>query len=397
MTRNKSNKPRLPKLRHHKGSGQGAVVLDGTWIYLGKFGTAETEREYRRVVGEWLAGEHRLPVPADEVTVAEVLATYKRECKRRYRGADGNLPTDFAAIERALKTAGKLYGHVRAVEFGPLALRAVRDDFVRDKLSRSYVNRLVWRIKRAFEYAVEMQMIPVEVHQRLSTVRGLTKGRSEARESDPVQPVPEKHVDAVRPFVSRQVWALIEFQRWSGARPGEAVTMRPADIDRSGDVWFYRPRSHKTAYRGLERVVAIGKRAQRAIAPFLVGRDPEAFLFSPREAEQERLAALHEARTTPLSCGNVPGSNRKAKPTMQPGERYEVASYRRAVTRACDLAKVPRWTPHRLRHSAATRIRDTFDSLDAVQAVLGHRHLATSLVYAKLNVERAAEVAREIG
>ncbi len=33
-------------------------------------------------------------------------------------------------------------------------------------------------------------------------------------------------------------------------RPAELCILRPADIDRSGDVWVYRPSDHKTQHHG---------------------------------------------------------------------------------------------------------------------------------------------------
>jgi site-specific recombinase XerC len=57
---------------------------------------------------------------------------------------------------------------------------------------------------------------------------------------------------------------------------------------------------------------------------------------------------------------------------------------------------VPTWHPNQLRHSAATAIRKHF-GLEAVQAVLGHKSLVVSEVYAEKNLALAAEVMRKIG
>ena len=64
-------------------------------------------------------------------------------------------------------------------------------------------------------------MIPPSVHHGLKAVSGLRRGRADVRESEPVRPVPDAFVDAIRPHVSRQVWAMVELQRLSGMRPGE--------------------------------------------------------------------------------------------------------------------------------------------------------------------------------
>jgi hypothetical protein len=68
-------------------------------------------------------------------------------------------------------------------------------------------------------------------------------------------------------------------------RPGEVVILRAIDLDMRGPVWLYRPGSdqehglHKSAWRGHDRVIAIGPRAQEVIKPFLK-TDLHAYLFS---------------------------------------------------------------------------------------------------------------------
>ncbi|MDG2130617.1 MAG: hypothetical protein P8K08_21640, partial [Fuerstiella sp.] len=59
------------------------------------------------------------------------------------------------------------------------------------------------------------------VHTALTALVGLRYGRSPATESSPVLPVPDAHIEAVKPQVSRQVWAMIQLQLASGMRPGE--------------------------------------------------------------------------------------------------------------------------------------------------------------------------------
>jgi hypothetical protein len=70
-------------------------------------------------------------------------------------------------------------------------------------------------------------------------------------------------------------------------------------------------------------------------------RDPEAYLFSPREAEESRLRKATAARRTPPDRGNRVGTNRKPESPRVLGDRYTAASYRRAITRACGKAFPP--------------------------------------------------------
>ena len=82
-----------------------------------------------------------------------------------------------------------------------------------------------------FKWAVADELIPPSIYHGLQAVTGLTYGRSAARETEPVKPVPDLHVAVVLPFVSPHVAAMIVLQRLSGMRAGEVVIMRPCDID----------------------------------------------------------------------------------------------------------------------------------------------------------------------
>jgi integrase len=224
-------------------------------------------------------------------------------------------------------------------------------------------------------------------------------------------PVPEADVDATLPHLSRHVRAMVELQLLTGMRPGELCALRTCDVDRGGKLWTYSPAAHKTQHHGHARVIYLGPKAQAVLAPFL---KPElsAAVFSPADAEVERLAAKRARRRTPLSCGNVPGSNRVAVRRRAPRDRYDVASYRRAITRGCerafgmpaDLPHAERlawrgahcWHPHQLRHTAATRLRKDY-GLEAAQVILGHKTLTVTQVYAERNVAAAQIVMAAVG
>ena len=109
---------------------------------------------------------------------------------------------------------------------------------------------------------------------------GCAFGRTKARETEPIRPVADLYVAIVLPFVTPHVAAMIKLQRLSGMRAGEMVVMRPCDIDTSGEIWIYEPFDHKGRWRGHRKQIPLGPEAQRILQPFL-GRDPQAFLFSP--------------------------------------------------------------------------------------------------------------------
>jgi integrase len=237
-------------------------------------------------------------------------------------------------------------------------------------------------------------MVPADVHLRLKAVEGLRKGRSGAKEGRKVRPVRDAHVDAVRPFVSRQVWAMIELQRLTGMRSGEAVMMRTADLDRSGSVWVYSPPSHKGEHRDHERRIFIGPKAQEILTPRL-RPDRGAFLFQPTEAQVERWAAQRAGRKTPMTPSQRKRT-RKARPRKSPGCHYTTHSYYRAIRDACRRAGVPRWHPHQLRHSSATRLRSEF-GLEVARIILGHTSSAVTETYAEADHDKAIDIMSRVG
>jgi integrase len=373
--------PRTPKYRRHKPSGQAVVTLNGQDHYLGRHGSPESQAEYKRLVAGWLSG-----TLTQDPCVDELILAYIKYVDGYY--TTGNEPTN---IRCALRPLRRLHGQTRATAFGPLALKAVRQSIVEDDICRNEVNKRVRHIVRMFKWAVENEMVEPSVYQALKTVPGLKKGRSTARESVPVRPVPDAHVDAIRPHVAHQVWAMVELQRLTGMRSGEVTIMRGVDIDWSGEIWVYTPSKHKTQHHGKERKVPLGPRARAILIPFL--RD--GYLFSPKDVMEEHYAARRRDRKTPMTPSQR-ARVQVAKRKRQPGDHYTTASYQRAVAAACKRADVPHWHPHKLRHSAATRFRKEF-GIDAARVVLGHSSAAVTEVYAEADHEKARSVMGEIG
>ena len=423
---------RIPKLCQHKSSGQAVVRLGGRDGYLGSWGTPRAKTEYDRVIAEWLAGGRHADA-VNDLTVAELLAAFWDHAEVYYRDGDGKPTNELRNLRDAMGPLRRLYGRTAAAQFGPLALKAVRQAMIEAGLCRTSINRRVNRLKHIFKWGVENELIPASIYHGLQALAGLRAGRSEARESAPVRPVPDALVEAVLACASRQVGAMIRLQRLTGMRPGEVCSMRGIDLDTTGKLWLYRPARHKTAYLGHERMIFLGPRAQEIIRPFLKP-DLTAHLFCPAEVERERRQIQHARRRTPLSCGNIPGSNVKRKPRKKPGNCYSVTAYARAVRDACDRAfplpehlkperfdqrretlkawrlrltpkqtveikahrKAHRWHPNQLRHSAATTLRKTY-GLEPAQVILGHKALTVTQVYAEKNIATAMKIMAEVG
>jgi integrase len=389
-------------------------------IILGRWNTQGSESEYNRVIGEWLAADRRILRAEAKagLTVNELLLAYLRYAEQHYRHADGAHTGELKDLKLSLRPMRELYGHTEAAAFGPLALKALRNHLIKlpitrkvktldaetgklawkEKiiqigLSRGVINQRIRRIVRAFRWAVSEELIPSSVVHALESVDGLQRGRSEARETEPIKPVSEALVRDTLPFLSSTVSDMIQLQLLTGMRGGEVCVMRACDIDMTGEIWLYRPHRHKTEHHGLGRIIAIGKRGQKIIRKYLK-TDTQAYLFSPAEAREQRYVELRAARKSPVQPSQV--NRKKKKPRRLPGQRYSpnVISY--AVRRACDRAGLQRWFPHQLRHSVATTVRREF-GLEAAQATLGHAQADVTQIYAERDLSLAVEVARKIG
>jgi len=422
--------PRLtsatPKYRHHKASGQAVVTICGRDHYLGPYKSKASRLEYDRLIGEWLAAGRPAvrAVERVEISVAEVCLAFWKHAQRHYR--KNGRPTGTAENYRpALSWLRKRYGRTAAVDFGPISLKALCLAMVQSGNSRRYVNDQMHRIRKVFRWAASEEMIPASVTDALATVDGLQKGRTDAREPDPVEPVADPTVELTLPHLPEVVADMVRLQRLTGARPGEIIAMRPCDIVRTGDVWQYTPAEHKTEHHGHQRTIFIGPRAQAILGKYLL-RDASEHCFRPIDSERKRRLAIRTKRETPWNCGNAPGTNRKAKPRRKAGEANSNDSYRRAIARACEIAfgmpeslrKIPRtatpeqkaeaqrraaewrkvnvWHPNQLRHTAATDIREKF-GLEHAQVTLGHSRMNVTEIYAEKNLKLAADVAREVG
>jgi integrase len=329
------------------------------------------------------------------------MVMFMKHAEEHYRHLDGTPTNELSDFRYSLRPLKELYGLTTANLFGPLALLAVRQKMIALDWSRGVINQRIGRIRRMLRWATEQELVPPAIYHGLQAVRGLQRGRSAARETAPVGPVPEAIVHKILPKVRAQVKAMILVQLYSGMRPGEVVRMRGIDLDLSGRVWQYRPGSdqgpqgdHKMAYRGQARVIALGPKAQAVLKPWLRTGLME-WLFQPREAEAVRDQERRQARKTPMTPSQA-ARRPKKRPRRAPGPCYTTASYARAIARGCELAEVPHFHPNQLRHTAATLLRREV-GLDAARVVLGHRSPQITEVYAELDQGKAITVMEKLG
>ncbi|OAI41451.1 hypothetical protein AYO40_03070 [Planctomycetaceae bacterium SCGC AG-212-D15] len=444
-------KPSVPSYRLHRQSGQAVVTLRDSLsghrydVLLGEHGTKQSKAEWKRVVLEWEANGRR-PRPAGtgpaDITIAELIGCYWQHVESYYRHTDGTPTGEVQCFTYALRPLNYLHGETAAKDFGPMALKAVRELMVRGydhpkygpqrPIARKQINARVKRIRRMFKWAVANEVLPATVLHGLQALEALKQGRTEAHESPPVLPVARAVVEETLSHLRPVVADMCRLQLETGMRPGELVVMRACDIDMTGRVWLYRLRQHKTVHHGYERVVPLGPKAQEIVKRWLT-TETLAYLFSPKRAVEGLFAERRDGRKTPLwpSHLRLQAKKRlKRRQHREAGDRYTVTSYGRAVARGCEAAFPPpehlrqqehesrkkwlarltpdekaalrewrrshSWHPHRLRHTRALEIKREA-GLDAARACLGQRSPVITEMYAGLDLSKAAEIMARIG
>lgn len=411
MSDRSDSAPRVPQLcrsRERRIRDRAYVRLGGKKLYLGVWGSEEAVRAYAELAARLRAGEPLLDARDDVVTVGDLVALYLVHLEKEAPEGSNVRETTKLACRPLLR----LYESMPLREFGPRHYRAVREDLINrgcckvpeeryDDLSavcRKTVNARMKTLLRMFKWAVAEELAPADLHYRLDAVENLRAGSKQGlRESKRVEPVSAETIDRVLPFLGRQVAALVQLQRYTGARPGELFGICARDIDMTDPTcWLYRPKIHKNSWREgqqHERVIAIGRRAQEVIRPFLTDRPIDRPLFCPREATEDRMERDRARRQTPLSCGNRP----REGAFITGGDMYTTDSYRRALHRGCRRAGVPLFNPHQVRHLRATEVERETGSYTAASAVLGHANVSATRVYVEMNRKLALEVARKTG
>ncbi len=226
--------PRIPKYRRHS-SGQARVTLDGKDHLLGPYGTAASKEAYD---GSSPSGCASLPgrlAPRRKRPTAHrqrvILAYWKirpKLLRLRHRQAPRRLATACGTPSASCgpSTAARPPG-TSARWPSRLAGSKMIDD--------GLVAQLRQRPGRPHSAHVPLgRRGGVAAGSRLpgSAQRGRpARGKTEARETEKVRPVPQEHIDAALPFMPPVVAGMVRLQLLTGCRPDEVCRLRPMDLD----------------------------------------------------------------------------------------------------------------------------------------------------------------------
>lgn len=364
-----------PVPRRHAG-GQARVTVAGRDYYLGPFGSPEAAAALAALVARVEAGRAG-PKPAAARTVADCVLRWMGEVfpaipagahARNYRRALSVLVRLHGAAPAAALDCARLEAVQAAMASGSWLTDAERSrprrlGNVPGPWNRRTVNRGVGLIRTVWRWVERRGLVPPGAWAALRALPPLGPG------ARGVAPVPTRRrftgAQAVRVALAltrSPARLILLFQLWTGCRSGEARLARWDEIDAG----VYTPASHKNAWRGQSRAVALGPRA---------------------------LAVLAAARRRrPGSPWCFP-ADRRSRP---PGP-VDAAGYGQAVRLAAARAGVPGFRPYACRHIAKQRVTAAL-GLDAARAYLGQKSLSSTDGYGdSLDLDTARRAAARLG
>jgi integrase len=394
----KQNKP--PK--YCKMGKYALVYLHGRKIYLGLYGSPESHATYARLLAELQKNPTVIPLSDEkrEVTVSELTVEFLDHAKTHY----DTTTYDFYRII-VFDFLNKLYGDNFPVDdFKPSCLKLVRDAMVNTgRFCRRTVNRHTFRIISIFAWGVENDLVPETIWNALKVVKSLKKGYPGTFDHPEREAVPKNVVEATLKYMPPTIAAMVQLQYMTGMRPSEVFNMRVGDIDqsRSNGLWYYSPK-HKTEQHIGEKPIPLGKAEQELIESYLMGKAPDAAVFSPRTAQEERNTDRRANRKTRRTPSHKTSDEGRATKSCRYAEFYNRISYRQAVEYAIakgnkvlpEDQKIPHWTVYALRNSAATNLEAEI-GLDEAQAQLGHTSANMTRRYSKAQLRIREKLARD--
>ena len=350
----------VPQYRLEKRSGCARCTVNGKDYWLGQFGTPESKRRYAELLDRLAKGELDAPPgtppsTSGVVSVNELCLRFVTDQFPKYRRPDGSESAECDCYRGVFKILRRLYGETPVAEFGPLRLRKVRDCMVDAGWCRRFVNKQVGRLRHLFRWGISWEIVPPSVAEALKSVEALRPGDTKAPDHPAKQAVPLDHVEKIKAGMRQRNRDLVDLLLFSGARAGELLSLRTADIDQSGSIWKAALRQHKNKWRGHARTLYFGPKGQLILRRYLKPDDADARLF-------------------PLTVHGLSG----------------------AITRGCERAKVPHFTAHNLRHTAATVARDEL-GIEYAQAVLGHKTIDMTAHYSTKAEAKAVDAAKKLG
>lgn len=298
--------------------------------YFGVWGAESTRRAYSQFCRDWVSLGPLAALQVEVTHLCELVELYLEFVSREYRKR-GKHSSEYHAQRSAMRRLVEIEGDRPVSQFGVDQFRGYQRHLAERRYARKTIRDHSNRVLQLVRFGAERGLVSGEQWDRLRAARRIRRGAGLGVATAKRKPVPAEQIEAVFPHLHRDkrvremLETMIRVQLLAGLRPREICVLRGAEIDRAcGEEWKYTvdPKWNKLDHLELEQVYYFGPKVRALLGPLLDAAGPDEYLF------------------------RLPGKT-------APVERLW---YCRSITRACKLAGVPHWTPHRLRHNKATAV-----------------------------------------
>jgi len=352
--------------------------------------------------------------PTTVTTVGQLLDKYQSTYEKQARPVRNELEHPNLRFISRVRRFLEPYYEWSVDSFGPDELAVVKKKLKeyrytkgKGKIKKPYTRRgindtLKW-IKKIFKWGVGRRIVSQETLISLGEVNPYRMGEHGTFDKIKRQRVTEEEFQKVINSVNNVIGDMLTLIWHTGMRPYEICEMRPFDILRDDpECWIYIPGRdktpvgmHKTTGHGRIKVIPLAGVCIDILSKRIDNFDSKKVVFSPKDSMKEYLTDKYKNRKTALSCGNIPGSNRKDNPKWEVGDQYNNNSLEQACKRACKKAGIDPFVPYDLRRTAATKTRATLGKEDA-KTLLGHVAESTTEIYLLDEVQEAMKVAKAL-
>jgi hypothetical protein len=139
--------------------------------------TPEAEREYRRIITEYFAGQDR-PAKTDSITIDELFLRFLNAKKPLLQ------PSHFWHYKKCTEITLSVYSGLPCGDFSPSKLRTIQAEFIKQRRwTRQYCNSQTKKLKSIFRWGVSQELVPAAVVHELEYVTAIKRGECAAPES----------------------------------------------------------------------------------------------------------------------------------------------------------------------------------------------------------------------
>ena len=365
-----------PTLRKHQRN-RAFVRVKGKNIYLGKWDeqgpSIEALAKYERFKAQYL--DDQCFIPQSDPNIVQLSQAYLEHCRQEYADYDtGEVSNTYVIIKRACDFLINMFGDYQAGDFGIKEFYSLVRDLERKQLSISYLRSIVCYIKKMFKWAIEPGLIKPDQVKELELLTMPKPKKGGAKKVQPIQRVDRQTVSMTLPFMSKPVAQMVEIQLATGCRAEHVRHLRLCDIeylDNGEALWT--PCKDKSSHKRQRQAIPLSPKAQSIIQ-------------QASHREDGSLAHGHEYLFRPSHASHARGKT---------SELYRDSSYRRAITRACEKAGIPPWTPHQVRKLVCHEIGNRWGT-DGIRAVIGHADSRMADYYSPDRCEAGLAIVKEM-